>query len=126
MLKRALFRTGLRGPRPIIISRFYYAAIPHGVASPTPSELKRAAREGIKLTSDEVSEISRREVAENPQSQNVRGGPGATAQSILTKQRRLDSTIADIAEKDVSEISERDLGRLQSAVVQGRRGRPVE
>jgi hypothetical protein len=32
----------------------------------------------------------------------------------------------DIAGKDVSEISEKDVGRLQSAMVKGRGGRPVE
>lgn len=34
--------------------------------------------------------------------------------------------MADIAGKDVSEISEKDVARLQSAMVKGRGGRPVE
>lgn len=128
MLTRHFLRAGARLPRSLTpIVRTYAAANPQSKPSPpSPEELKTAAAGGVRLTPEKVAEISRREQAHNPTGQRVHGGPSSTAQTILAKQQQLDAKLDELSEKLPNEITEKDVGQLQSAMTKGRGGQPVE
>jgi hypothetical protein len=123
MLSRNVVRTCLRVRRsaPTLI-RTYVAGQP----TPTPQQIREAAAAGTRLNREEVAEISRREEAASPSGQRVPGGPAATAQSIYTKQQQLDRKLDEISTTPPSQITEKDVGELHSAMTKGRGGKPVE
>jgi len=122
-----MLRAGVFLPRSLTpIVRTYSSANPQTTAPPPSPELKSAAASGTRLTPEEVSEISRREQASNPSGQRVHGGASSTAQTILAKQQQLDSKLDELSAKPVNEITEKDVGQVQSAMTKGHGGRPVE
>jgi hypothetical protein len=127
MLSRTAIRTCLRVPRPIapIISRSYVAANAQP-ATPSPQEIKEAAARGIRLTPEQVSEISRREQAARADGRRVHRGPTSTAQSILSKQEQLEEKVDELSGKSLDEISEKDVVQLHSAMTKGRGGRQID
>lgn len=128
MLTGHLLRAGARVPRSLTPFIRSYAATNPQTAAPPPSaeELKTAAAGGVRLTPAEVAEISRCEQATNPEGRRVHGGPSSTAQSILAKQEQLESKMDELERKPVSEITEKDVGELHSAMTKGRGGVPLE
>ena len=128
MLSRTALRTCLRVPAPIapIINRSYAAAANAQPKTPSPQEIKEAAAQGVRLTPEQVAEISRREQAARADNRRVHGGPASTAQSILSKQEQLEDKMDELSEKSLDEISEKDVGQLQSALTKGRGGKQVD
>ena len=125
MFSRTVFRTCTRASRAISPVPRSYAATNRSTAMPTPDEIRAAAASGVRLSQEQVSEISRREQAANPSGQRVHGGPAATAQSIYAKQQQLDEKLDELSETPVEAVTEKDVGELQSAMVKGKGGQPV-
>jgi len=126
--KSLLLRTCI-AKRPIVTAfrRTYVAASPQTTPPPpSPEDLRSHAARGMRFTPEQVSEISRREQIFSPDGQQSKKGPGATAQSILTKQRQLDDKLEELSELPLDEITEKDVGELQSAMTKGRGGKPIE
>jgi hypothetical protein len=111
-----------RAVRPTI--RTYAANWP--TSTPSPDEIRTAAASGVQFSQEQVAEISRREQAASPTGQRVHGGPASVAQSIYAKQQQLGNKLNGLNETPADEITEKDVGELQSAMVKGRGGKPVE
>jgi hypothetical protein len=128
MLSRHLINVRVRVPRSLTpLIRAYAATNPQTTAPPPSAEqLETAATGGVRFTPGEVAEISRREQSTNPDGRRVHGGPSSTAQSILAKQQQLETKMQELEGKPVSEITEKDVGELHSAMTKGRGGVPLE
>ena len=127
MLSRTAIRTCLRVPRPIApIISYSHTTANAQPATPSPQEIKEAAARGIRLSPKQVSEISRREQAARADGRRVHGGPASTAQSILSKQEQLEEKVSELSGKPLDEISEKDVGQLQSAITKGRGGQQID
>lgn len=128
MLSRTVFRTCLRVPRRIapIINRSFAAATNAQPATPSPQEIKKAAAQGVRLTPEQVAEISRREQGARSDNRRVHGGPASTAQSILSKQEQLEEKMDDLSGKPLDEITKKDVGELHSALTKGRGGKQID
>lgn len=128
MFSRTAFRTCLRVPRQFapIINRSFAAVTNAQPATPSPQEIKKAAAQGVRLTPEQVVEISRREQAARADNRQVHGGPASTAQSILNKQEQLEEKMDDLSGKPLDEITEKDVGELHSALTKGRGGKQID
>jgi hypothetical protein len=95
-----------------------------GTAS--PDQVREAAARGVRLTPEQVAEVSRREQAADPQNRRTPGGPvSTTAQSILSKQEQLEDKMDELEATPLEEITEKDVGELHSAMTKERGGKPI-
>jgi len=125
MLPRTVIRNCSRIPRAVIPSIRTYT-VNRPTETPTPEEIRVAAASGVRLTKEQVAEISRREQAADPSGQRVHGDPASTAQSIYAKQQQLDKKLDELSQTPPTDVTEKGVGELQSAMIEGRGGKPVE
>jgi hypothetical protein len=127
MLSRTVYRNCFHRTRALgPVVRTYVASERPTAPPPSPEALRTAAASGVRLSQEQVSEISRREQASNPAGQRVHGGPSATAQSIYAKQQQLDEKLDELSQTPADQVTEKEVGELHSAMVKGRGGQQVE